>query len=145
MSVFAFLYMCNLSHFPPYLFVACVFLCTCDDSSHENHFAYWAEQPCDNCSCFSAPVAIRAGCFPETGHTEAGGSRLCVCSRAHISRQNSGGRIRHRPLPETHDEVRICRRSSISSALSVGPGAASQTHFQFEDSSLSFQVGNTIG
>lgn len=39
----------------------------------------------------SAPVAVRAGCFPEAGHSEARGSRLGVCSRAHVSWENSGG------------------------------------------------------
>ena len=58
----------------------------------------------------SSPVAVRAGCFPEAGHTEAGGSRVRVCCRAHISWQNGGGRIRHRSLPEAHDKVCLSAR-----------------------------------
>lgn len=65
----------------------------------------------------SAPVAVRAGCFPEAGHSEARGSRLGVCSRAHISRENSGGRVCNRPLPETHDEVCLCFLASTISFL----------------------------
>ena len=67
----------------------------------------------------SAPVAIWAGCLPEAGCAPAGGSRLRVCSRSHIGWQNSGGRIRHRSLPETHDEVCMCWDKSISPAPSL--------------------------
>lgn len=56
-------------------------------------------------SAAPAPVALRAGRVPEAGHSEAGGSRLCVCSRAHVSRENGGGRVCHRSLSETHDQV----------------------------------------
>lgn len=95
---------------PPYLFVVSMFL-----------YMWWITDPVSLPS--SAPVAVWSGRFPETGCAEAGGSRLCVCSRTHISWQNSGGRVRHRSLTETHDKVCICWYKSISSTLAVCVGA----------------------
>lgn len=71
---------------------------------------WWAVKwkPFSVFSCFSAAVAFWARCFPEAGRAEAGSSRIRVCGRAHVCWKNSGGRVRHRSLTETHDEVCIC-------------------------------------
>lgn len=70
----------------------------------------------------SSPVAVWVGCFPKTGCAEAGSSRLCVCSCTHVSWQNSGGRVRHRSLPEAHDTVCICWYELIASVLTMRVG-----------------------
>ena len=50
-------------------------------------------------------MVLRAGRLPEAGHPAAGGPRVSVRSGTHLRRQDGGGRVRHRPLPETHDQV----------------------------------------
>lgn len=65
----------------------------------------------------SVSVALWVGHFPEAGCAEAGGPRLCFCSRSHVGRQNGGGWVRHRSVPETHDKVRNCWCSLITACL----------------------------